>query len=98
MSLYDMNGSVNIDALSEKVFEHEKARVCLTPMGETSENVAEKFGINRQKQDEMAVESHRKASLAQKNGLFDSKFELIQAKLSQSRPSLRTRRERKRKL
>lgn len=74
MSLYDMNGSVNIDALSEKVFEHEKARVCLTPMGETSENVAEKFGINRQKQDEMAVESHRKASLAQKNGLFDSEI------------------------
>ena len=41
-------------------------------MGETSENVAEKFGINRQKQDEMAVESHRKAGLAQKSGLFDS--------------------------
>jgi acetyl-CoA acyltransferase 1 len=74
MSLYDMNGSVNIDALSEKVFDHEKARVCLTPMGETSENVAEKFGIDRQKQDSMAVESHRKASIAQKNGLFDSEI------------------------
>lgn len=55
MSLYDMNGSVNVDALSESVFEHEKARICLTPMGETSENVAEKYGINREQQDKMAV-------------------------------------------
>ena len=80
MSLYDMNGSVNIDALSESVFEHEKARVCLTPMGETSENVAVQYGITRKQQDEMAVESHRKAALAQKNGLFDSTSATIQAK------------------
>lgn len=40
MSLYDMNSSVNVDALSDYVFDHEKARVCLTGMGETSENVA----------------------------------------------------------
>lgn len=74
MSLYDMNGSVNVEVLSEAVFEHEKARVCLTSMGETSENVAEKYGITRKQQDEMAVESHRKATLAQKNGLFDSEI------------------------
>ena len=80
MSLYDMNGSVNIDALSEAVFDHEKARVCLTPMGETSENVAEKYGITRQQQDQMAVDSHRKAALAQKNGLFDSNYIFIQVK------------------
>jgi acetyl-CoA acetyltransferase len=30
-------------------------------MGETSENVAEKYGITRKQQDWMAVESHRKA-------------------------------------
>ena len=77
MSLYDMNGSVNVDALSESVFEHEKARICLTPMGETSENVAEKYGITRKQQDQMAVDSHRKASQAQKNGWFDSIFHVI---------------------
>lgn len=55
MSLYDMNSSVNVDALSDAVFDHEKARVCLTGMGETSENVAEKYGITRQQQDAMAV-------------------------------------------
>lgn len=51
MSLYDMNSSINVDALSESVFDHEKARVCLTGMGETSENVAEKYGVTRQQQD-----------------------------------------------
>jgi len=40
MSLYDMNSSVNVEAISEAVFEHEQARVCMMGMGETSENVA----------------------------------------------------------
>ena len=31
------------------------------PMGITSENVAEKFHVTREKQDQMAVESHAKA-------------------------------------
>ena len=97
MSLYDMNGSVNIDALSEAVFDHEKARVCLTPMGQTSENVAEKYGITRQQQDTMAVESHRKAALAQKNGLFDSIIFIMQAKLSLSRPNSKIRTEMRKK-
>ena len=33
MSLYDMNGSVNLEAISENVFDDDKARVCLTGMG-----------------------------------------------------------------
>lgn len=37
-------------------------------MGITSENVAEKFGISKEKQDQMAVESHQKAAHAQKMG------------------------------
>lgn len=43
-------------------------------MGETSENVAEKYGIGREKQDLMAVESHAKAYKAQQQGLFDSEI------------------------
>ncbi len=39
-------------------------------MGETAENVAEKFSIPRQRQDELAVESHRRAAAAQKAGKF----------------------------
>lgn len=85
MSLYDMNSSINVDALSEAVFDHDKARVCLTGMGETSENVAEKYGITREQQDAMAVESHRKASEAQKNGLFDSEIVPVKTKLKDAK-------------
>jgi acetyl-CoA acyltransferase 1 len=85
MSLYDMNSSINVDALSEAIFDHEKARVCLTNMGETSENVAQKYGITRQQQDAMAVESHRKASEAQKKGLFDSEIVSVKTKLKDAK-------------
>lgn len=72
MSVYDMNASVNVEKISESVFEDEKARGCLIGMGETSENVAEKYGVTRKQQDQMAVDSHRKAFKAQQEGLFDS--------------------------
>jgi acetyl-CoA acyltransferase 1 len=55
MSMYDMNSSVNVEKISEAVFEHEQARNCLMGMGDTSENVAELYGIGRDKQDLMAV-------------------------------------------
>ena len=38
------------------------------PMGITSENVAEKYKISREKQDQLAVESHQKAARAIKEG------------------------------
>lgn len=41
---------------------------CLIPMGITSENVAEKYNVTRQAQDQLAVESHAKAARAQKEG------------------------------
>lgn len=43
-------------------------------MGETAENVAEKYGITREEQDEFAVNSHRKAIAAQKEGRFKSQI------------------------
>jgi acetyl-CoA acyltransferase len=39
-------------------------------MGETAENLVEKFKISREHQDEFAYNSHRKAALAQKSGRF----------------------------
>lgn len=51
MSMYSMDSSVDPNTLYPKVFDHEKAQLCLMPMGLTSENVAEKFGITREKQD-----------------------------------------------
>jgi acetyl-CoA C-acetyltransferase len=41
------------------------------PMGVTAENVAEKYGITRERQDEFAKRSQDRAVEAQKNGFFD---------------------------
>jgi acetyl-CoA acyltransferase 1 len=53
-------------------------------MGLTSENVAKRYGVSREDQDAFAVESHRKASKAQKTGLFDS--EIVPVKVKQTEP------------
>lgn len=56
------------------IFEHPEAAQCLTPMGMTSENVAEKFGITRVQQDTLAVTSHARALAAQAAGKFVSEI------------------------
>ena len=43
-------------------------------MGITGENVAEKYGITREEQDEFAVNSHRKAIAAMKECRFKSQI------------------------
>jgi acetyl-CoA C-acetyltransferase len=43
-------------------------------MGETAENLYDKYKIPREAQDAFAVESHLKAALAQKNGWFDEEI------------------------
>lgn len=68
MSLFAMEGTVDPNVLSPKVFEHSVAQTCLMPMGITSENVAAKYGVSREKQDQLAVESHQKAARSQKEG------------------------------
>lgn len=68
MSMFAMTNMVDPNAVSEMVFEHPEANKCLMPMGITSENVIEKYGITRQQQDEMAVASHQKAAHANKMG------------------------------
>ncbi|KAK0105609.1 hypothetical protein ONS95_004140 [Cadophora gregata] len=50
------------------------ARDCLLPMGITSENVAERYGIGRREQDEFALESHRRALEARESGYFDKEI------------------------
>lgn len=68
MSSGNMADAIKPDRLCEAVFEHEKAQHCLMPMGITSENVAAEYGITRQQQDQLAVDSHAKAANANKNG------------------------------
>ncbi|XP_041923740.1 3-ketoacyl-CoA thiolase, peroxisomal [Alosa sapidissima] len=60
--------------VSSRLMDNEKARDCIVPMGITSENVAERFGITREKQDAFAFSSQQKAAAAQKQGLFDSEI------------------------
>ena len=49
-------------------------------MGVTAENVAHKWGISRQDQDELAVESHRRAVSAMQSGKFQSQIVPIELK------------------
>lgn len=68
MSLFSMDAIVDINILSNDIFDNEGARNCLMNMGMTAENVAEKYSISRNEQDQMAVDSNKKAANAQKNG------------------------------
>jgi acetyl-CoA C-acetyltransferase len=44
------------------------------PMGESTDNVNKKLNIGRQEQDEFSARSHRRAAVAQKNGVFDEEI------------------------
>ncbi|MFF7094007.1 thiolase family protein [Streptomyces rubradiris] len=44
------------------------------PLGESAERIADKHGIGRERQDEFALGSHRKAATAREQGLFDAEL------------------------
>ena len=48
-------------------------------MGETAENVAERYGVSRSDQDEFALRSHQRAVAAQRAGLFDDQMIPVEA-------------------
>lgn len=56
------------------------ARDCIMPMGLTSENVAERYGVSRADQDAFAVQSHQRAAKAQADGLFDKEIVPVQTR------------------
>ena len=60
-----------------------QARFPLQSMGETAENVASKWNITREEQDAFAVESHRRAIVAQKAGAFDG--EIVPVSIAQKK-------------
>ncbi|KAF8323468.1 Thiolase, N-terminal domain-containing protein [Cantharellus anzutake] len=65
---------------SESVLSHPLAADCLVPMGITSENVAERYGVTRQDQDAFGAESMQKAVKALKAGLFKDEILPIKTK------------------
>ena len=74
MSQYSFNDAIKPDLIAEQVYETENARNCLMPMGITSENVVEKYGMTREELDEFAAESQRKACEANKDGRLPSEI------------------------
>lgn len=67
--------------LSSRLTDNDKARDCIIPMGITSENVAERFGISREKQDAFALSSQLKAARAQSSGLFEQEIVPVTTRL-----------------
>jgi acetyl-CoA acyltransferase 1 len=77
MSLNGMgwDGNINEDAMA-----HPVASGCYQSMGQTSENVVERYGITRKDQDEFAAESHKRAAAAQAAGKFKEQIVPVQVK------------------
>ncbi|XP_020094648.1 3-ketoacyl-CoA thiolase 2, peroxisomal-like [Ananas comosus] len=67
--------------INPKIELFAQARDCLLPMGITSENVAHRFGVTRQEQDQAAVESHRRAGAAAAAGKFKEEIIPIATKI-----------------
>ncbi|KAF9229113.1 thiolase [Gyrodon lividus] len=59
---------------SESISASSAARDCLRPMGWTSENVAEDYGISREVMDDFAAKSFRLAEHAEKSGYFSKEI------------------------
>ena len=57
----------------------EKVPAAYVPMGITAENVAKKFGVTRQQQDELAFKSQMKAKAALEKGVFKDEIVPVRA-------------------
>ncbi|KAJ0966585.1 hypothetical protein J5N97_023502 [Dioscorea zingiberensis] len=67
--------------VNPKVNTLQQAQDCLLPMGVTSENVAHRFGVTRQEQDQAALESHRRAAAATAAGKFKEEIIPVKTKI-----------------
>jgi len=60
--------------LTDALWEGLTDPICGQIMGRTAENLAEKYNISREEQDEYAVQSHKKAFMAQRMGKFNDEI------------------------
>ena len=76
MSMVPMGGNLNVPnvALGTQVMP-----TAMTAMGNTAENIAAKYSITREMQDEFAFNSHKKAEAAQAAGKFDDEIITVDA-------------------
>jgi acetyl-CoA C-acetyltransferase len=62
--------------------------ICGLAMGETAENLVDKYGLKREELDEFAAASHQKAAAAQKNGWFDEEITPVVIPAKGKKPEL----------
>jgi acetyl-CoA acyltransferase 1 len=75
MSQTPMNQMKLPDVVDWDSLQHSReAMDCLLPMGMTSDTVVHKYGLDRHELDQFAVNSHQKATEAQKSGKFQSEI------------------------
>jgi acetyl-CoA C-acetyltransferase len=60
--------------LTDGLWEGLTDPICGQIMGRTAENLAEKYEITREEQDKYAIQSHKKAFMAQRMGKFDDEI------------------------
>ncbi|TKA60015.1 hypothetical protein B0A55_12139 [Friedmanniomyces simplex] len=79
-SMSTQYGPGAVTEFSELLENHPAAANCKVPMGVLSEQMAKDRHVSRQDQDQFAVESYRKAGVAQKQGLFDEEIAPLKVK------------------
>ena len=67
--------------LEDSLFAALKDSYCGFFMAQTSDNLARKYGISRQQQDEFALRSHERANTANNNGRFAQEIAPVEVKL-----------------
>lgn len=72
---------INPKIYHQQVEMFEQARDCLLPMGITSENVAQRYGVTREEQDHAAVLSHKRAAAANASGRFKDEIVPVNTKI-----------------
>jgi 3-oxoadipyl-CoA thiolase len=72
-------------------------RFALQSMGETAENVAEKYGISREDQDAFALASHQRAAAAWERGEFEAEIARVTVPQPKGEPAVVSRDESVRK-
>jgi acetyl-CoA C-acetyltransferase len=60
--------------LTDGLWEGLTDPICGQIMGRTAENLAEKYNLTRDEQDQYAVQSHKKAFMAQRMGKFEAEI------------------------
>ncbi len=63
----------------------------LVPQGVSAQMIAEKWGISREEQDELALESHRRAARATEEGRFDTQIIPVEVMLEDGTTEMMTK-------